>query len=63
LSLIAVGKNLFFYPLPRHPLPEIKMNGVVKDSAENKIMVGKDRNAHDMPVSILEGAEIGRAHV
>jgi hypothetical protein len=23
------------------------MNGVVKDSAKNKVMMGKDRNAHE----------------
>jgi hypothetical protein len=32
------------------------MNGVVKDTAKNKVMMRKDRNAHDMPVSILQGA-------
>jgi hypothetical protein len=32
------------------------VDGVVKNAAKNKIMMGKDRDAHDMPVSILQGA-------
>jgi hypothetical protein len=48
--------NLFCYFLPRHPLLEIEINGVVKNSAKNKVMMRKHRNAHDMPVSILQGA-------
>jgi hypothetical protein len=32
------------------------MNGVVKDSAKNKVMMGKDRDAHNVPVLILQGA-------
>jgi hypothetical protein len=31
------------------------MNGVVKDSAKDKVMMGKLRNAHDVPVLILQG--------
>lgn len=34
------------------------MDGVVKDSAKNKVMVGKDRNAHDVPLFVLQRRSI-----
>jgi hypothetical protein len=56
-ALLILFQKLFFcYLLPRHPLLEIEVDGVVKDTAKNKVMMGKDRNAHDMPVSIFQGA-------
>ena len=52
-----IRKEFFFcHPLPRHPLLEIEVDGVVKDSAKNKVMVGKNRDTHDMPVLMLQEA-------
>ena len=51
--LILFQKLLFCYLLPRHPLPEIEVNGVVKNAAKNKVVVGKDRDVLTLPPTKL----------